>query len=269
MRNKQLLGELLIEQKLVSRETIDQALRTQIGGNRRLGYILVRMKAITEDQLVEILASQLDISVCDIASRFSPEVRRMIPRYLCRQYGVLPLALKSNNILELAMANPADAEAQRDLEHYTGKVIEPYLARHSDIDREISKRIPLGLKDFCSPRANARLTHIGVAVSLILVVLFGGFTYRYVQNTIYGTKSITADSTIYKNHDLMLGFDKDRKIHLLGRGAFAQGYYSILFNDSVALQEFLTSRNADLSDEQKSWLAWVISKEQVRGPRNR
>lgn len=266
MRNKQRLGELLIQQKLVSQDTIDQALHTQVGGNRRLGHILVRMRAITDDQLAETLSRQLDIPICDIASKFSPEVTGMIPRYLCRHYSVLPLALKNNNILELAMANPADEEAQNDLEHYTGKVIEPYLARHSDIDKEIPKRIPLGLRDFFSPRSNTRLTRIGVAVCLILVVLLGGFTFRYVQNTIYGTKSVTADSTIYKNHDLMLGFDKNGKINLLGRGAFAQGYYSVVFNDRVLLQAFLKSRQADLSDNQKSWIDWVITKEQDRGP---
>lgn len=266
MKSKQRLGELLIEQNIVSQDIIDQALRTQIGGNRRLGHILVLMQVITEDQLVEILASQLDTSICNIADRFSPDVRNTLPRYLCRQYGVLPLALKSNNILELAMANPADEEAQDDLERYTGKVIEPYLARHSDIDREISKRIPLGWKDVFSPRSNTRLTRIGVAVCLLLVALLGGVTYRYIQSSIYGTKSVTAESTIYKNHDLMLGFDNNGKINLLGHGDFAKGYYSVSFNDQVVLQAFLKSRQGDLSDKQKSWLEWVVAKENARNP---
>ncbi len=266
MTNKQRLGELLIQQKLVTQDTIDQALRTQVGGNRRLGHILVRMKVITDDQLVETLASQLDLPICDIASRFSPEVCGTVPRYLCRQYGVLPLALKDNNILELAMANPADEEAKSDLENYTGKVIEPYLTRYSDIDREIPKRIPLGLKDFFSPRSNTRLTRIGVAVCLVLVVLLGSFTYRYIHNVTYGTISVTVDSTIYKNHDLMLGFDNNGKINFLGRGAFAKGYYSVSFNDQVVLSAFLKSRQVDLSDKQKSWIDWVLAKEQMRSP---
>lgn len=268
MTNKQRLGEILIQQKLVSQDIIDKALRTQVGGNRRLGHILVRMKAITDDQLVETLASQLDIPICDITSKFSPEVRGLIPRYLCRQYGVLPLTLQSNNILELAMADPADEEAQNDLEQYTGKVIEPYLARHSDIDREIPKRIPFGLKDFFSPRSNTMFTRIGVVVCLAFVVLLGGFTYRYIHDTLYGTISVTAESTIYKNHDLMLGFDKNGKINFLGRGAFAKGYYSVSFNDPVILHAFLKSRQTDLSDKQKSWLDWVIAKEQDRNPVN-
>jgi hypothetical protein len=266
MTNKQRLGELLIQQELVSQDTIDQALRTQVSGNRRLGHILVRMKAITDDQLAETLSSQLDIPICDIASKFSPEVTGTVPRYLCRQYGVLPLALKSNNILQLAMADPADEEARNDLENYTGKVIEPYLARHSDIDREIPKRIPLGLKDFFSPRSNTRITRIGVAVCLILVVLLGSFTYQYIHNATYGTVSVAADSVIYKNHDLMLGFDNNGKINFLGRGAFAKGYYSVSFTDQVVLQAFLKSRQADLSDKQKSWIDRVIAKEQIRSP---
>jgi len=266
MTKKQRLGEILIQQKLVSQDIIDKALRTQVGGNRRLGHILVRMKAITGDQVVETLASQLDIPICDITSKFSPEVRGLIPRYLCRQYGVLPLTLQSNNILELAMANPADEEAQNDLEQYTGKVIEPYLARQSDIDREIPKRIPLGLKDFFSPRSNTRLTRIGVVVCLAFVVLLGSFTYRYIQDTLYGTISVTAESTIYKNHDLMLGFENNGKINLLGRGAFAKGYYSASFNEPIILCAFLKSRQEDLSDKQKNWLDWVIAKEQIRSP---
>jgi len=266
MTNKQRLGEFLVQEQLVSQDVIDQALRTQISGNRRLGHILVRMKAITDDQLVDTLASQLDIPICDITSKFSPAVRRLVPRYLCQQYGVMPLTLQSNNILKMAMSNPADAEAQNDLEHYTGKVIEPCLARQSDIDREILKRIPLGMKDFFSPSSCNRLTRVGVMVCLVLVVLLGATTYRYVRGTIYGTVSVTSDVTIYKNHDLMLGFDNNGKINLLGRGAFAKSYYSVTFNDQDVLHAFLESRQADLSDKQKSWLDWVGTKEQNRHP---
>ena len=95
MAAKQLLGKLLIEQNLVSRDVIDSALRVQVGGNRRLGHILVRMKAITADQLAETLAKQLDIPITDISQKFSQETSGIIPRYLCRKFSVIPLALKA------------------------------------------------------------------------------------------------------------------------------------------------------------------------------
>ncbi len=260
MTNKQLLGELLIQQKFVSQEIIDQALRTQITGNRRLGHILVRMKVITDDQLAETLADQLGISLCNIDEQFSPEARKTMPRYLCRQYSVLPLALKSNNILAVAMANPADEEAVNDIEQYTGRVVEPSLARYSDIDREITKRIPFGLQDVFSPRLSTNFTRIGISVCLALVIFLSGFTYRYIHNATYGTVSVTADATIYKNHDLMLGIDKQGTFNLLGRAAFANSYYSVSFTDPVVLRAFLDTRKKDLSDQQKSWLDWAITK---------
>ena len=224
------------------------------------------MKVITDDQLAETLAGQLGISLCNIDEQFSPEVRKTVPRYLCRQYSVLPLAIKSNNILTVAMANPADEEAVNDIEHYTGRVVEPLLARYSDIDREITKRIPFGVQDVFSPRRSTNFTRIGIAVCLFLVILLGGVTYKYIHNATYGTVSVTADATLYKNHDLILGIDKQGRFNLLGRGAFANSYYSVSFTDPMVLRAFLDSRKKDLSDKQKSWLDWAFAKAQADLP---
>lgn len=266
MTNRQRLGELLIQQQLVSQETIDQALRVQVGGNRRLGHILVGMKVISDDQLAETLASQLNISLCNIDDKFSAAVQKTLPRYLCRQYSVLPLTKKDNNILEVAMANPADEEAKNDIQHYTGMVVEPLLARYSDIDREIARRIPLGLSDVFSPRMNTKFTRVGISVCLILVMLLGGFTYKYIHESTYGTVSITADSTLYKNLDLMLGVDKQGTINLLGRGVFAEGYYAVAFTDPSMLRTFVAGREKDLSDKQKIWLDWAITQALANSP---
>ena len=268
MAERQRLGELLVAQGIVKQETIDQALKAQVGGNRRLGHILVRMGAISEDQLADTLAEHLDIGMCDISGDFSPSVSKAIPRYLCRQYGVLPLREKPGNILELAMANPADSEARNDLEQYTGKVIEACLARYSDIEREIPKRIHLTLKDIFAPRTNILLTRIGVVTCLVLVSLVGGFTYQYIHNSLYGTASVTAESTIFKNHDLMVGLEKGGKISLVGRGAYAGGYYAASFNDLEVLKAFIASRQGDLSEKQIKWLDWVISKKLPKGAAN-
>ncbi len=255
---EQLLGDILIKQNLVTKDTIDQALRTQIGGNHRLGYILVRMKAITADKLVEVLSKQLDLPICDIPVSFSPSARKIIPRYLCRQYGVLPLSFKSDNILELAMANPSDHSARNDLETYTGKVIEPQLARLSDIEKSISKFIAFNIKDFFSPRFNTRVTRIAVASCLAMLLVLGIYTYNYVYENRYGTVTKTEASTRYKNHDLMLGYEINGQINFIGRGAYSQGHYSVTFPNEEVLKSFLDKRKSDLSEKQQEWLYWVI-----------
>lgn len=105
------------------------------------------------------------------------------------------------------------------------------------------------------------MTKIGVSICLILILLVGNFTYKYIQTAKYGTLSVTSESTIYKNHDLMVGFDDSGKINLLGHGAFARGYYSVSFTNPEAFQAFLANRKSDLSDDQKSWLNWVLKEE--------
>jgi hypothetical protein len=263
------LGELLIQQNLVNQDTITDALRVQVGGNRRLGKILVRMGALSEDQLVEVLAKQLDSEPTDIQKHFSADVKKKLPRYLCKKYDVIPLQLKKNNILEIAMSDPSDHQAIHDLEQYTGNVIEARLARQSDIAAWTGKNIPYSMQDFFSPQASARFTRVAVALCLVLIVAVWGFSYRYIQTAKYGTVTKSADTTMYKNHDLMLGFDNKGTINFLGRGAYAKGYYSASFTNTNLLDAFIVSRKADFSEKEKEWLDWVINKTGPHGtPQN-
>ena len=258
MSSKPRLGELLVQQNLVSQKTIDIALRVQIGGDRRLGHILVRMKEITDDQLAETLAQQFKTPIISIDEKFSAEVKDIIPRYLCKHYGVLPLALEEKNILQLAMSDPSDENAISDLQHYTEKAIEPLLARQTEIDKEINRRIPFSIKDFFTPQTNIWLTRAMATMTLMLVFGLGWITYDYYYTNQYGTVSTTDTHIFYKNHDLTLGVDKTGTISLQGHGAFAKGLYSASFNNPEALNMFIESKDKDFSEKQHSWLKWAI-----------
>ncbi len=259
MAGKQRLGELLTQQGLVPPEVIDDALRVQTGGNRRLGHILVRMGVLSEDQLAETLAQQLDIETTRIDEVFSNEVKKVLPRYLCTKYSVIPCSFDKNNILKLAMADPSDQAAIDDIENYTNKVVEPLLAKHSEINQELKKRIPYSLKDVFSPHTGTLLTRAIAVASFALVVVFGTITYNYMQTARYGTVSHVNNSVIYKHLDLMLGFDPSGKISMLGRSAFSDGYYSVSFNNLETLRAFISSRHEDFSNKQKKWLDWVLA----------
>lgn len=258
MSGKPLLGKLLVQQDIVSQDIIDSALRVQVGGNRRLGHILVRMKVLSSDQLVETLAQQLDTPIVEIAEGVSPEVRKLIPRYLCQQYNILPLGLKENNILEVAMTDPSDNEAITNIERYTGKVLLTKLARHSDITRSVKKNIPLGLADFFSPYASAIATRAVAMVSLVLVIGLCIFTYNYIQEAKYGEMSVTDTHVLYKNHDLILGVDEQGKVSLLGHGAFSKGYYSVSFDNAEVMLAFIKNKAQDFSEVQRDWLYWAM-----------
>jgi hypothetical protein len=260
MTKNQRLGEILIQEGLVEQGDVDQALRTQVGGNRRLGHILVRMKLISADQLAETLAVQLGLEVCDISSKFSSQVSGLVPRYLCRKFDVLPLAFRANNVLEVAMTDPCDEEARNNLEDYTGRVIQPLLAKHSDIERELPIRIPLSIKDFFSPQFNTTMTRVGVGVCMVMLILLAGTTYQYIHQTTYGVEDVVDGSKVYKNHDLILEVSNKGALKFSGRSAFAKGYYSVTFNSKQELNNFIERRSADFSEKQSGWLSWALSK---------
>ncbi|MCI5140704.1 MAG: hypothetical protein D3909_03035, partial [Candidatus Electrothrix sp. ATG1] len=258
---KKRLGELLVQQEIVSNDTINDALRVQVGGNRRLGHILVQMKALTEDQLADILSHQMEIPLTDIDATFSSEVKQVLPRYLCRKYDVIPLSLQKNNILLTAMADPSDHEAIADIEHYTGMVVEPCLAKHSDISQAISKKISYSFKDTFNPQTSTHLNRTISLVALVLVIIFGLITYNYMRTARYGTTAHLTNSTIYKHLNMSLDFDQSGKINLSGRSAFADGYYSVAFNGIESLRSFIASRKDHFSVEQNNWLEWVLKEE--------
>lgn len=258
MSEKKRLGELLIDAGLLTQEQCTQALKMQVGGNRRLGRILVKMGAVSSDQLLEVLSSQFDQPIIDIEREMNPTVHGVLPRYLCKKYEVFPLAL-DGRILKVAMADPSDTEAINDIETYTGYAVQPCLARQADIQLAIKQHIRRSIRDIFNPQTYTRYTKIASVAALCLTIIVAGLTYQLYIQTKYGTITHTADAVIYKNHDLMIGFEQSGKVTLLGRGSHATGYYSITFDSSDPLAQFITLKKNDLSSDQYEWTQWVLA----------
>lgn len=258
MTKKQRLGELLVQKGLVSEEQISEALRLQVGGNRRLGYLLIKMGLINDSQLLETLSDQLDLPIMNITDQFSQEVRRIVPRYLCRKYSLIPLSRQENNILSVAMIDPLDDEAITDIENYTGMAVKPCLAGHKDISTGISHSIPFSLKDVFNPQVYGIAAKTATAIALVLVITLGFMAQRNMYIEKYGTVSIVGDSKVFKNHDLIIGYETDGKTSLLGRGAYAKGYYSVTFDNLDLLKNFIEQKKKNFSERQYEWLFWVI-----------
>jgi Type II secretion system (T2SS), protein E, N-terminal domain len=259
MSEKKRLGELLVGSGLISEETCSQALKMQVGGTRRLGRILVKMGAITSDQLLETLAAQFEQPIVDIEKEYSTTAQGALPRYLCRKYEVFPLGCEQGNILRIAMSDPSDNVAVADIEHYTGKAVQPCLARQSDIQNAINRHISISWRDVFNPQSYTRYAKIVSSIALVLVLIVAGFTYRFYIESKYGTVTRSADTTIYKNHDLMVGIERTGKATLLGRATHASGYYSISFDSPAALIRFIDTKKEDLSSNQYEWAKWAAS----------
>lgn len=256
--DKPFLGELLLSQRLITKEQLDRALRVQAGGLRRLGYLLVRMKVISEAQLLEALSQQLGIPMVRPEEACTPEVRRILPRHLCHRYAVVPLAFEENNVLRLAMADPLDDVAIREVENYTGRAVLPALAGLGDIHRAIGSCMGFSWQDLFNPQVYRRVAAISAAVAL-LALLAGGYLLLEEQRRLReGTVSRANGSVIFKNHDLMVDVSPGGEIFFSGRGSFAGGYYGVRFESVDAWASFVKTQKGLLSEEQRGWLEWLL-----------
>lgn len=117
------LGEALIEQGLVTREQLNDALRHRAQEGGHLGSILVESKALSVDDLIRALSRCFDVPGVDLCKGdISREALELVPLSTMKRHQILPLATEKGRVL-LAMTHPTDADAVRDIEFMTGREV--------------------------------------------------------------------------------------------------------------------------------------------------
>ncbi|MEW6447057.1 MAG: type II secretion system ATPase GspE [Bacillota bacterium] len=133
------LGDLLLENKLISPAQLQEALNVQQQTKQRLGKILVNLGYVSEQDMLDVLEFQLGIPQVDLSlETLNPLLIESVPEHLIRQYKVIPVKREGDK-LTVAMVDPLNVVALDDLRLTTGLVIEPALAREKDIDNAIQR----------------------------------------------------------------------------------------------------------------------------------
>jgi type IV pilus assembly protein PilB len=145
---KKRLGDLLVENGIISQEQLEEALIEQRRSKRRLGDSLISQGYITEQQLIEVLEFQLGIPHVNLFKyQIDPAITQIIPESMAKRYQVLPF-MKEGGKLMVAMADPLDYFAIEDLRMTTGFRIEPAIATRDELTRAIARHY--GLRDSMS-----------------------------------------------------------------------------------------------------------------------
>ena len=107
-RQKIRLGDLLVEQKVISSADLDIALAAQKKSGRRLGRIIVESGLAGENDIAQALARQLAIPFIDL-KKFSPDasILQLLPETQARRFRAMPLARRDGEIF-VGMADPTD-----------------------------------------------------------------------------------------------------------------------------------------------------------------
>ena len=133
------LGDLLVNEGLISQEQLQRALSEQKGSNEKLGTILVRLQFIHEDQLIGFLSRQYGIPSITLSQLdIDPDVVRLVPAQIARKYEVLPVK-RTGNALTLAMADPTNVFALDDVAFMTNLQVLPVVASQGAIRQTIER----------------------------------------------------------------------------------------------------------------------------------
>ncbi|MEK4849547.1 ATPase, T2SS/T4P/T4SS family [Paenibacillus sp. FSL H7-0756] len=142
---KKRLGDLLVENGIISEEQLQEALIDQRKTKRKLGDLLISQGYITEQQLIEVLEFQLGIPHVSLHKyHIDPAITQIIPESMAKRYQVLPF-LKEGGKLMVAMADPLDYFAIEDLRMSTGFRIEPAISTRDELQRAIARHY--GMRD--------------------------------------------------------------------------------------------------------------------------
>lgn len=113
---KMRLGDLLVQEQIISNEQLMQALAEQKSSGKKLGRTLIDLASITEDQLLQFLSQQLNIPFLDISRRaIAPQVVNLLPEVQARRYRALVVEDRGDSVL-VAMSDPADLQAMDNIE---------------------------------------------------------------------------------------------------------------------------------------------------------
>jgi type IV pilus assembly protein PilB len=127
------LGQVLLDQGLVTPEQLRVATDRQRATGRPLGRILVASGAIAERDLVRALAAQVGMEYIDLPDAdIDPHAVTAVPAALARRHALVPVRFEDGKLV-VAMADPANVVAMDDVRTATKLELRVAIATRDEI----------------------------------------------------------------------------------------------------------------------------------------
>src|SRR5262249_2394393 len=136
------IGELLLKEKLITPEQLQQALTQQKANGGKLGYNLVKMGFVKDEQITALLSKQYGVPSINLSQfKIDPTIVKLVPTDTARKYQIIPLS-RSGSTLTIAMTDPTNVFAMDDIKFMTGYTVEPVVASEVAITEAVEKYYP-------------------------------------------------------------------------------------------------------------------------------
>src|SRR5579864_1752161 len=138
------LGELLLKEKKITADQLQQALNHQKANGGKLGYNLVKMGFVKDDEITTLLSKQYGVPSISLAQfKIDPTIVKLVPTETARKYQIIPLS-RSGSTLTIAMTDPTNVFAMDDIKFMTGYTVDPVVASEVAITDAVEKYYPSG-----------------------------------------------------------------------------------------------------------------------------
>jgi len=144
VKKRTLLGQMLVENGIISQEELDIALREQRKTDEFLGITLIKLGFATEDEVLPILSQQLGIEYIKTKNlKLEAEILKKVPAKFAYHYKLMPIRLEGDT-LTIAVTDPLDIHTIDDVSLLVGLQVKTVLASEKDILETIRKYYGVG-----------------------------------------------------------------------------------------------------------------------------
>lgn len=151
------LGTILVNAGLLTRDQLERALVIAEASRQRLGEALINMGLLPEVAIAHALAEQLGLKMANLKSTtIPPHVIGLLPRHAAIEFGVLPVGQEGNRLI-VATADPTNVGVEDYLRHLTDREITFVVAPPSDMAWALEKYYPARLAAVIDELAQAGL----------------------------------------------------------------------------------------------------------------
>jgi type IV pilus assembly protein PilB len=136
------IGELLLKEKRITPDQLQQALTHQKANGGKLGFNLVKMGFVKDEEITALLSKQYGVPSINLTQfDIDPAVIKLIPAETAQKYQIVPLS-RAGATLTIAMTDPTNVFAMDDIKFMTGYNVEPVVASEIAVIDAILKYYP-------------------------------------------------------------------------------------------------------------------------------
>src|SRR5213083_2714528 len=133
------IGELLLKEKRITPDQLQQALNHQKANGGKLGFNLVQMGLVKDEEISSLLSKQYGVPSINLGQfEVDAAVVKLIPADTAHKYQIIPLS-RSGATLTIAMTDPTNVFAMDDIKFMTGYNVEPVVASETAVTDAIAR----------------------------------------------------------------------------------------------------------------------------------